>query len=165
MAHGQKWRRSWQKSRIATSCCWSCEPPRRSAAEAYRCGRRPKLTAARTAAAAKLEKLAEAHINDLAMKARFAVQVTAQEAETHWTRQGWDFVDCRIATNAGEPLKPLEQIASGGELSRVMLALKVSVEEGAARGQKAKLLFLVRWSSMRSTSALVAGPRRRWGKN
>ena len=62
--------------------------------------------------------------------------VAAQEGDNHWTRQGWDFVDCRIATNAGEPLKPLEQIASGGELSRVMLALKVSVEEGAARGQK-----------------------------
>ena len=94
-----------------------------------------EVTAQRTAAARKLEKLAEAHINDLAMKARFAVQVTAQQGPQHWTRQGWDLVDCRIATNAGEPLKPLEQIASGGELSRVMLALKVSVEEGASRGQ------------------------------
>jgi DNA repair protein RecN (Recombination protein N) len=106
-------------------------------AEAYRAAA-AELTASRTAAARKLEKLAEAHINDLAMKARFAVQVAAQEGDNHWTRQGWDFVDCRIATNAGEPLKPLEQIASGGELSRVMLALKVSVEEGAARGQKRK---------------------------
>jgi DNA repair protein RecN (Recombination protein N) len=35
-----------------------------------------------------------------------------------------------ISTNPGEPLRPLEQIASGGELSRVMLALKVSVESG-----------------------------------
>jgi len=107
------------------------------AAEAYRAAA-AELTAARTAAARKLEKLAEAHINDLAMKARFAVHVTAQEGESHWTRQGWDNVDCRIATNAGEPLKPLEQIASGGELSRVMLALKVSVEEGASRGQRRK---------------------------
>ena len=104
------------------------------AADAYRLAA-SALTAERTTAAAKLEKLAVAHINDLAMKAKFVVQVTAQEAEPHWTRQGWDAVDCRIATNAGEPLKPLEQIASGGELSRVMLALKVSVEEGAARGQ------------------------------
>jgi DNA repair protein RecN (Recombination protein N) len=93
------------------------------------------LTAERAAAAGKLEKLAEAHINDLAMKAKFAVRVVAQEAEEHWSRHGWDSIDCRIATNAGEPLKPLDQIASGGELSRVMLALKVSVEEGAARGQ------------------------------
>jgi DNA repair protein RecN (Recombination protein N) len=99
-----------------------------------------QLTEARTAAARKLEKLAEAHINDLAMKVRFAVHVNAQEAEPHWTRQGWDSVDCRIATNAGEPLKPLEQIASGGELSRVMLALKVSVEEGVARGQGSRAL-------------------------
>jgi DNA repair protein RecN (Recombination protein N) len=104
------------------------------AADAYRQAA-AEITAQRTAAARKLEKLAEAHINDLAMKARFAVQVTPQEGPQHWTRQGWDLVDCRIATNAGEPLKPLEQIASGGELSRVMLALKVSVEEGASRGQ------------------------------
>jgi len=107
---------------------------RTKATDAYRLVA-AEITAERAAAARKLEKLAEAHINDLAMKARFAVQVTAQEAEQHWTRQGWDLVDCRIATNAGEPLKPLEQIASGGELSRVMLALKVSVEEGASRGQ------------------------------
>ena len=111
------------------------------AAEAYRAVA-AELTAARTAAARKLEKLAETHINDLAMKARFAVQVNAQEGKSHWSRHGWDLVDCRIATNAGEPLKPLEQIASGGELSRVMLALKVSVEEGASRsglrGQRRK---------------------------
>jgi DNA repair protein RecN (Recombination protein N) len=107
------------------------------AAGAYRTAA-AELTAARTAAARTLEKLAETHINDLAMKARFAVHVTAQEGENHWTRHGWDLVDCRIATNAGEPLKPLEQIASGGELSRVMLALKVSVEEGASRGQRRK---------------------------
>ncbi len=107
---------------------------RKKAEDAYRLVA-AEVTAQRTAAARKLEKLAEAHINDLAMKARFAVQVTAQQGPQHWTRQGWDLVDCRIATNAGEPLKPLEQIASGGELSRVMLALKVSVEEGASRGQ------------------------------
>jgi DNA repair protein RecN (Recombination protein N) len=107
---------------------------RTQAADAYRAVAE-ELTRARTAAAGKLEKLAEAHINDLAMKVKFAVQVKAQQAEQHWTRHGWDMVDCRIATNAGEPLKPLDQIASGGELSRVMLALKVSVEEGASRGQ------------------------------
>ena len=39
-----------------------------------------------------------------------------------------------IATNPGEPLRPMEHIASGGELSRVMLALKASVE--AASGKK-----------------------------
>ena len=38
-----------------------------------------------------------------------------------------------IATNPGEPLKPVEQIASGGELSRVMLALKATIEARARR--------------------------------
>jgi DNA repair protein RecN (Recombination protein N) len=104
------------------------------AAHAYRAAA-AALTEERCGAAGKLEKLAESHINDLAMKARFAVEVKAQREEQHWTRQGWDAVDCRIATNAGEPMKPLAQIASGGELSRVMLALKVSVEEGVTRGQ------------------------------
>ena len=104
------------------------------AADAYRVVA-AALTTERTAAAHRLEKLAEDHINDLAMKVRFAVVVTAQKDIQHWSRQGWDAIDCRIATNAGEPLKALDQIASGGELSRVMLALKVSVEEGAARGR------------------------------
>ncbi len=90
----------------------------------------------RVAAAKRLEKSAEAQINDLAMKARFAISVTAGEDPATWTVHGWDTVECRIATNAGEPLKPLDEIASGGEMSRVLLALKVSVEEGAARGKK-----------------------------
>jgi DNA repair protein RecN (Recombination protein N) len=96
------------------------------------------LTAERAAAARKLEKLAEAQINDLAMKVRFAVTVTPNEDPTHWTVHGWDTVEYRIATNAGEPLKPLDEIASGGEMSRVLLALKVSVEEGAAKSQSKK---------------------------
>ena len=61
----------------------------------------------------------------------------APEGNTiHWTSTGWDTVEYRISTNPGEPLKPLHEIASGGEMSRVMLALKVSVEEGAAKPKK-----------------------------
>jgi DNA repair protein RecN (Recombination protein N) len=100
------------------------------AAEAYRAAA-GALSAERSAAAKRLEKLAERQINDLAMKARFAVVVAARQEESGWTASGWDAVECRIATNAGEPLKPLDEIASGGEMSRVLLALKVSVEEGA----------------------------------
>jgi len=87
----------------------------------------------RTAAASKLAKLAEAQINSLAMKVRFEVAVSAQKAPSHWTSTGWDEVEYRISTNPGEPIKPLAEIASGGEMSRVMLALKVSVEEGAIK--------------------------------
>ncbi len=97
-----------------------------------------QLTSSRTDAAKRLEKLAEAQINDLAMSTRFHVQVTAQKGTEHWTAHGWDQVDCLIATNAGEPLKPLDEIASGGEMSRVMLALKVTVEEAASKGSGQK---------------------------
>ncbi len=108
-----------------------------AAAAAYR-QQAAALTAARTAAAAKLAKAAEKQINELAMQARFAVEVTAQQEVESWTAQGWDRVACRIATNPGEPMKPLDEIASGGEMSRVLLALKVSVEEGAARASRGK---------------------------
>jgi DNA repair protein RecN (Recombination protein N) len=97
-----------------------------------------QLTASRTEAAKRLEKLAEAQINDLAMSTRFNVRVTAQPSPESWTAHGWDQVDCLIATNAGEPLKPLHEIASGGEMSRVMLALKVTVEESASGSAQRK---------------------------
>jgi len=108
------------------------------AAVTYRIAARA-LTTERAAAAKKLEKLAETQINDLAMKARFSIAVTPSEDATAWTTHGWDEVECRIATNPGEPLQPLDQIASGGEMSRVLLALKVSVEEGANRTRARKV--------------------------
>ncbi len=91
------------------------------------------LTEARTSAARKLEKRAEQQINDLAMTVKFRVEVAPQKEQQFWTAYGWDHVECLIATNAGEPMKPLEEIASGGEMSRVMLALKVSVEEASSK--------------------------------
>jgi DNA repair protein RecN (Recombination protein N) len=106
-----------------------------AASAAYRAAA-TALSAERRASAAKLAKLAEAQINSLAMKVHFEVAVTASEEQSHWTSTGWDTVEYRIATNPGEPLKPLDQIASGGEMSRVMLALKVSVEEGASKPKK-----------------------------
>jgi DNA repair protein RecN (Recombination protein N) len=103
-----------------------------------------KLTAERQAAADKLAKVAERQINELAMQARFAVDVESHEEPEGWTAAGWDRVECRIATNPGEPLKPLTEIASGGEMSRVMLALKVSVEEGAGAVSKRRKTALPR---------------------
>jgi DNA repair protein RecN (Recombination protein N) len=94
------------------------------------------LSAERKTAANKLATLAEAQINSLAMKVRFEIGVHTSEDESRWTASGWDEVEYRIATNPGEPLKPLHEIASGGEMSRVMLALKVSVEEGAVKPKK-----------------------------
>src|SRR5260370_36576712 len=78
--------------------------------------------------ARKLEKLVEAEINDLAMRSKFQIEVSGTDDEGNWTASGFDQVVYLIATNPGEPMRPLEQIASGGELSRVMLALKASAE-------------------------------------
>ena len=88
------------------------------------------LSKKRHDAARSLEKLVEAEINDLAMRSTFRIQIPSAEEEGNWTPSGIDQVVYLIATNPGEPLRPLEDIASGGELSRVMLALKVSVEGG-----------------------------------
>ena len=92
-----------------------------------------ELTKKRIAAAKQLQAQAERQINDLAMKVRFEIAVNSEDAPSHWSATGWDRFDYRIATNSGEPLKPLDEIASGGEMSRVMLALKVTVEEAVAK--------------------------------
>jgi len=95
------------------------------------------LSKKREEAARKLEKLAEAEINDLAMKSTFRIEMSKSEQEGNWNPTGIDQVIYMIATNPGEPMRQLEDIASGGELSRVMLALKVSVEAGRESGRAA----------------------------
>jgi DNA repair protein RecN (Recombination protein N) len=92
----------------------------------------------RLEAGRKLEKLVEAEINDLAMRASFRIAVDENEGEEHWTASGINQVVYRISTNAGGTLRPLEEIASGGELSRVMLALKASVEAGTNPANNSK---------------------------
>jgi DNA repair protein RecN (Recombination protein N) len=100
------------------------------------------LSAKRREAAARLAKAAEREINDLAMNVQFSVAVHAQPERTNWSAHGWDEIAFLIATNVGEPLKPLDEIASGGEMSRVMLALKVTVEDAVTRrgGRKKTVL-------------------------
>jgi DNA repair protein RecN (Recombination protein N) len=84
----------------------------------------------RYSAARELQKLVEAEINQLAMKAQFRIEVSGADEPANWTAAGFDGVAYMISPNPGEPLKPVEQIASGGELSRVMLALKATIEAG-----------------------------------
>ena len=88
------------------------------------------LSRKRYQAARKLEKLVETELEELAMKGRFKAEVSGSDEPENWSAAGFDRVAYLIATNPGEPLRPAEQIASGGEFSRVMLALKVSVESG-----------------------------------
>jgi DNA repair protein RecN (Recombination protein N) len=100
------------------------------------------LTARRSDAATRLAKAAERQINDLAMHVSFSVVVTPTRDRADWAAHGWDEIAFLIATNAGEPIKPLDEIASGGEMSRVMLALKVTVEDAVMkRGGRKKTVF------------------------
>jgi DNA repair protein RecN (Recombination protein N) len=84
-----------------------------------------RLTEARTKAAARLEQAVSAELPPLRLeKARFFVAVSALP-ESEWGAHGADSVRFLIATNPGQAPGPLGRIASGGELSRLMLALKV----------------------------------------
>jgi len=97
------------------------------------------LSKVRKDAARKLEKLVGAAINELAMKATFQVEVGGSDVVGSWSSKGFDEVRYLISANPGEPLRDMEQAASGGELSRVMLALKSSIEKASAktsRGQR-----------------------------
>ncbi|ENG1457670.1 DNA repair protein RecN [Listeria monocytogenes] len=81
------------------------------------------LTDIRKKAAVTLEKQIKQELNQLYMeKAIFSVRFEANKMEL--TELGQDSIVFYMSTNPGEPLKPLAKIASGGELSRMMLALK-----------------------------------------
>lgn len=82
-----------------------------------------ELHKARLTAATKLASKVSAELKGLGMlQARFSASVETEEGRRGPT--GADEVEFLIAPNPGEPLKPIKSIASGGELSRVMLALK-----------------------------------------
>lgn len=85
------------------------------------------LTAVRTKAAVKLDKAVAAELAPLKMeRAVFQTQITADAAGP----EGRDAVSFTVATNPGAPAGPLGKIASGGELSRFLLALKVCLAKG-----------------------------------
>jgi len=120
------------------------------------------LSKKRQDAARKLEKLVESEINDLAMKSAFRIEMATSEQEGNWAGNGIDQVVYMIATNPGEPMRQLEYIASGGELSRVMLALKVSVGAGkqSAGSQSGRTALQGRVSGSNSSAAATpAKPR------
>jgi DNA repair protein RecN (Recombination protein N) len=88
-----------------------------------------KLSAQRQKAAAALDKAMAGELAPLRLgTARFVTQVTAQ-AEDKWSAHGIDRIAFEVATNPGAEPGPLNRIASGGELARFMLALKVVLAE------------------------------------
>jgi len=90
-----------------------------------------RLSTLRREAARRLAKSVANELASLAMeKTRVEIRVTPAE----WSAAGADAVEFLISPNVGEELKPLEKIASGGELSRVALALKTCI--APARAEK-----------------------------
>jgi DNA repair protein RecN (Recombination protein N) len=108
----------------------------RAAEEAHRIYREAAhaLSAARTQAAARLDAAVESELKPLKLDAaRFRTTVEPLD-EAQWSPSGMDRVEFEVSTNPGAPFAPLIKIASGGELSRFILALKVALaEEGGAR--------------------------------
>lgn len=81
------------------------------------------LSKKRRAAAARLQGRVEKELRSLAMeKARF--EIGFEEDDNHWSATGIDRVGFLVSANPGQPPRPLAQVASGGELSRITLALK-----------------------------------------
>jgi DNA repair protein RecN (Recombination protein N) len=105
------------------------------AATAARAGYQAAATAlsdARRAASGRLEKAVARELPPLRLdKARFQAEIVSLD-EAEWGANGADAVRFLIATNPGQAPGPLAKIASGGELSRLMLALKVVLSAGSA---------------------------------
>ena len=96
------------------------------------------VTAQRSAAATRLDEAVAGELAPLKLDAaRFLTDVAPLAAEG-WSGAGKDRVEFLIATNPGAPFAPLAKIASGGELSRFILALKVALAE---QGGAATMIF------------------------
>lgn len=91
-----------------------------------------KLHDKRIAAATKIDKAVNAELKPLKLeRAVFETSVVSNDNENTWTTYGFDNVQFRVSTNAGSDFGPLNKIASGGEMARFMLALKVVLAEAA----------------------------------
>ncbi|HEX9964560.1 MAG TPA: DNA repair protein RecN [Allosphingosinicella sp.] len=97
-----------------------------------------RLTALRAAAAGRLEEAVERELAPLKLdSARFRTRIEPL-AEGQWGGRGKDRVEFEVSTNPGAPFAPLTKIASGGELARFILALKVALAE---RGDARTMIF------------------------
>ena len=84
-----------------------------------------ELSSRRKTAAKEFSRALERALGDLAMpKTRCEVRFAAPSGDAGWTERGMDEGEFYLSPNPGEELRPLARIVSGGELSRIMLALK-----------------------------------------
>ena len=110
----------------------------RQLAEVYG-GVAERLTKLRADAARKLARAVERELASLAMQ-NTVFQVKLEAAE--WSERGADAIQFLISPNPGEEPRPLERIASGGELSRIALALKTCFRQpSAGNGAPRTLVF------------------------
>ena len=98
-----------------------------------------KLSAARKKAARAFEQAIQKELNDLAME-RTMVRVVIGREETA-REHGLDRVEILIAPNRGEEPKAMQRIASGGELSRIQLAIAAALFKASTRAAAATLVF------------------------
>ena len=96
------------------------------------------LSAARSEAATRLDAAVKGELVPLKLDAARFRTVVAAAAGENWSAAGNDRVEFEISTNPGAPFAPLVKIASGGELSRFILALKVALAE---QGGAATMIF------------------------
>jgi DNA repair protein RecN (Recombination protein N) len=113
-------------------------------------------SAARRKGAAKLDKAMVAELAPLKLeKAKFVTEV-ATLPEADWSDAGMDRVQFTVSTNPGAPPAPIARIASGGELSRFLLALKVSL---ARMGDAPTIVFDEVDSGIGGATAAAVGER------
>jgi DNA repair protein RecN (Recombination protein N) len=111
---------------------------------------------ARRKGAGRLDKAVAAELGPLKLeKARFVTEL-APLAEADWSEAGTDRVQFTVATNPGAPPAPIARIASGGELSRFLLALKVCL---AMVGDAATIVFDEVDSGIGGATAAAVGER------
>ncbi|HEV7765922.1 MAG TPA: DNA repair protein RecN, partial [Thermoanaerobaculia bacterium] len=99
-----------------------------------------KLSAARKKAARAFEQAIQKELNDLAME-RTTVKVDVTTRDASPTPDGVDRIEILIAPNRGEEPKPMQRIASGGELSRIQLAIAAALFRASTRAAAATLVF------------------------
>ena len=106
------------------------ETETRAAREAF-LERARALSRTRRDAAREFGSRIQALLGELAMgRTHFEVRFEAEPPESAWSEDGIDAAECYLSANVGEEPRPLARIASGGELSRVMLAIRTLAAAG-----------------------------------
>lgn len=101
-----------------------------------------ELSSKRRAASAELKREMEKELKALAMAGTvFEARLESSGEEGHWAASGVDRAEYLISPNPGEPLRPLNRIASGGEISRIMLALETAIDARRGSGGREHTLI------------------------